>query len=147
MRAAETFVLMSLQSFAHQHQAILMVSKSDLSIALRVGQHLSRTRLRCLPIAELSSVLDHLLLAGQAMTGILFIGFLELVERSLGHSPFQILQAFLVSVLGLLACWSFCLVLGLQRHHSESQQHYNCGIPHTRSPGRVRTRNYHDYAD
>ena len=81
MRAHETIILLFFETLVDQHPRKLILGECQIAVTLRFPDQFLRARFSRLPVAQLNSVPDHLLLAGNAVTAILLVRFFECVER------------------------------------------------------------------
>src|SRR6267142_4275287 len=112
MSAREQFVFALLQTLLNEHESELIVCDRGVSVALSSGQQFGRCEFSGFPLGELHAVTDHLDLAIDTMPAVLFVSFLEFVERGLRVMFVQIFQSLLISLAGLWVGGAFRFFLG-----------------------------------
>src|SRR5580700_94610 len=111
MGTSEEFVLVLVAALVYQDNASLEMGQGDAFVPMGLGDHFVRGGLGSFPFVNFQAVLDHFLLAGEAVTCVLFIGFLEAVQGKIDPVLPNILEGFFICPLSLLVRGAFWLVL------------------------------------
>jgi hypothetical protein len=104
-------VLMLVQAFVRESQAKIVVGDCLLLWVLYLQGNFRRAILDRLPVAGCKTYLDHLALAGETLSAVLFVSLSEVPKRQ-SHVPLlQLVKSLLISLLRFLASWAFSWTL------------------------------------
>src|SRR5271170_2921747 len=103
---------------------------------LRLRHHFFRRGLGRLPFLKLSSILDHLLLALEAVPAVLLVRLLKFIERHLRMPFVYKLEGLFICFLRFFVCRPFSPILREQRRGERNDGQKNCGRSHVGTPWR-----------